>query len=77
MGKKPIISVTYENERISIKKKKQLTLHKMCVTPLLCGPWADVWPFYRLYSGKRFSVSNLIQSRKKPFRCTQRLYSEK
>ena len=47
MGKKPIISVTYENERISIKKK--LTLHKMCVTPLLCGPWADVWPFYRLH----------------------------
>ena len=29
--KKPIVSVTYENERISIKKK-QLTLHKMCVT---------------------------------------------
>ena len=32
-GKKPIISVTYENERISIKK--QLTLLKMCVTSLL------------------------------------------
>ena len=36
MGKKPIVSVTYENERISIKKK--FTLHKMCVTSLLCGP---------------------------------------
>ena len=36
MRKKPIISVTYGNERISIKKKKQLTLHKMCVTPLSC-----------------------------------------
>ena len=24
--------------------KKQLTLHKMCVTSLLCGPWADLWP---------------------------------
>ena len=46
MGEKPIVSVTYENERISIKKK-QLTLHK-CVTPLLCGPWADLWPFYGL-----------------------------
>ena len=34
MGKKPIVSVTYENERISIKK--QFTLHKMCVTSLLC-----------------------------------------
>ena len=46
-GKKPIVSVTYENERISIKK--QLTLHKMCVTSLLCGSWADLWPFYGLY----------------------------
>ena len=36
MGKKPIVSVTYENERISIKK--QFTLHKMCVTSLPCGP---------------------------------------
>ena len=33
-GKKPIVSVTYENERISIKK--QLTLLKMCVTSVLC-----------------------------------------
>ena len=33
MGKKPIVSVTYENERISIKK--QLTLLKMCyVSPV-------------------------------------------
>ena len=30
MGKKPIVSVTNENERISIKN---------------C-PWADLWPFY-------------------------------
>jgi len=36
MGKKPIVSVTYENERISIKK--MLTLLKMCDTSLLCGP---------------------------------------
>ena len=40
MGKKPIVSVTYENER------KQLTLLKMCVTSLLCDPRADLWPFY-------------------------------
>ena len=52
MGKKPIVSVTYENERISIKK--QLTL-KICVTSLLCGPRADLWQCYGfLY--KRFSV---------------------
>ena len=37
MGKKPIVSVTYEHEKISIKK--QLTLHKLCVTSLLCGSW--------------------------------------
>ena len=40
MGKKPIVSVTYENE--SDFSKKLLTLHKMCVTSLLCGPWADL-----------------------------------
>ena len=50
MGKKPIVSVPYDNERISIKKK--LTLHKICVTSLLGGPWAD---FYGLYC-KRCSL---------------------
>ena len=44
--KKPIISV-----RLS-----EITLHKMLVTSLLCGPWADLWPFYGLYC-KRFSLS--------------------
>ena len=29
----------------------------MCVTSLLCGPWADFWPFYGLYC-KRVSFSN-------------------
>ena len=28
----------------------------MCVTSLLCGPWADLWPFYGLYC-KRLSLS--------------------
>ena len=55
MGRKPIVSLNYENERISIKKKKQLTLHKMCVTSLLCGQWADLWPFFGWYC-KRFSL---------------------
>ena len=44
MGKKPVVSVTYENERISIKKK-QLTLLKMCVTSVPCSPRVDLWPF--------------------------------
>ena len=48
MGKKPIVSVTYENERISIKISLPYSKIKMCVTPLLCGSWADLWPFYRL-----------------------------
>ena len=29
--------------------KKQLTLLKMCVTSLLCGPRADLWPFLGVY----------------------------
>ena len=36
--------------------KKQLTLSKMCVTSLVCGPWADLWPLNGLYC-KRFSLS--------------------
>ena len=46
MGKKPIVSVNYENERISIKKK-QLTLLKMCVSPMWStGRFlADLWVF--------------------------------
>ena len=51
MGKKPIVTVTYKNQRISMKN----SLHKRCVTPLLCGPWADLWPFYGLYC-KQFSL---------------------
>ena len=56
MGKKPIVSVTYGNERISIKK--QLTLLKMCVTSLLCGPRADLWPFYGFLN--LFSIITLM-----------------
>ena len=35
MGKKPIVSVTYENERISIKKKNSLPYLK-CMLRLSC-----------------------------------------
>ena len=31
------------------QEKKQLTLHEMCFTSLLCGPWVDFRPFYGLY----------------------------
>ena len=49
MGKKPIVSVTYENERISIKNS---LLYMKSVLRL---SWADLWPFYGLYC-KRFSL---------------------
>ena len=55
-GNPPIVSVTYENERISIKNSLP---YKMCVMSLLCGPWADLWPFDGLYCkwySKRFTV---------------------
>ena len=62
MGKKPIVSVTDENERISINEK-QLTLLKMCVTSLLCGPRAaDLWPFYGFLC-KRFSLFIKVENR--------------
>ena len=54
MGKKPIVSVTYENERVSIKK--QLTLLKMCVTSLLNGPRADLRPFMVFYVNGVLSI---------------------
>ena len=35
MGKKPIVSVTYENERISIKKKTAYLTYNVCyVSPV-------------------------------------------
>ena len=34
MGKKPIVSVTYENERISIKKTAYLTENVCYVSPV-------------------------------------------
>ena len=54
LGKKPIASLTYDNERISIKNRAR-TLHEMCVTSLLCGLWAELWQFYGLYY-KLFSL---------------------
>ena len=49
MGKKHIVSITYENERISIKNS--LPYFKKCVLRLpLCGPRADLWPFYGFLS---------------------------
>ena len=45
MGKKPNVSVTYENERISITNSFPYT---KCVMHLLCGPWADLWLSHHL-----------------------------
>ena len=53
MGKKPIVSVTYENERISIKNSLP---YLKCVTSLLCGPRADLWPFYNFYVHSFLSI---------------------
>ena len=47
MGKN--LSFPYSTKIKGFQEKKQLTLHKMCVTSLLCGPWADFRPFYGLY----------------------------
>ena len=65
MGKKPIVSETYENERSSIIYS---LLYIKCVTSLLCGPWADLWPFYGLYC-KRFSlyIKGYSYIERKPF----------
>ena len=52
MGKEPIVSVTHENERISIKNSLP---YLKCVTSLLCGPRVDLWPFYGFLC-KRFSL---------------------
>ena len=54
--KKPIVSVTYRNERISVKKKKNSSPYIKCasVTSLLYGPWTNLWLFYGLYC-QRFS----------------------
>ena len=57
MGKKPIVSVTYENERISIKNSSP---HIKYVLRLSCvvRAWADLW-----YS-KRFSLSIKVNHRR-------------
>ena len=57
MGKKPIVSVIYENERISIKKKNSLPYIK-CVLRLSCVVHG---PIYGLYC-KRFSHVKLYFS---------------
>ena len=46
--------------------KKQLTLHKTCVTSLLCGQWADLWPFYGLFC-KLFSLYIKVFIERNPY----------
>ena len=57
MGKKPIVSVTYENERISIKKK--LTLLKMCVTSLCVVHGPIYGPFMGFYVNGFLSIQSI------------------
>ena len=53
MEKKPIVSVTYENETISIKNSLP---YLKCVLRLsYVVQRADLWPFYRFLC-KRFSL---------------------
>ena len=58
MGKKkPIVSVTCENERISIKNSipyLKCVFRLSCVS--MCSPRADLWPFYGFLC-ERFSLS--------------------
>ena len=51
--------------------KKQFTLLKMCVTSLLCGPRADLWPFYGFLC-KRFVLNLYIEQERKPFTWTHK-----
>ena len=51
MGKKPIVSITYENDRISMKKKNNLPYIK-CVLNFSCVVHG---PIYGLFC-KRFSL---------------------
>ena len=51
-GKKNIVS---DLRKWKDFNKKQLTLLKMCVKSLLCGPRADLWPFYGFLC-KRFPL---------------------
>ena len=67
MRKKTILSVTCENERISIKKK-QLTLHEMRVASLLCGSYCKRFSLYILgipakENGRKFAPTASIASK--------------
>ena len=53
MGKKPIVSVTYENERVSIKNSLP---YLKCVLRLLCGSRADLRPFMVFYVNGVLSI---------------------
>ena len=45
MGKKK--HLFYNLRKKKEFNKKRLTLFKLCVTSLLCGPRANLWPFHR------------------------------
>ena len=53
MGKKPIVSVTYENERISIKKKNSLPYIK-CALRLSCVVHGPIYGRFMGYTVNGF-----------------------
>ena len=42
---------------------KQITLHKMCLASLLCGPWVDLCSLYELYCKRFLSIYEVAQAR--------------
>ena len=54
MGKTPIVSVTYENEMISIKNSLPYLKCVLRLSCVVCGP-IYLWPFYG-FLRKRFSL---------------------
>ena len=58
MGKKPIVSVTYVNGRISMKKKNSLPYLK-CVLRLSCVVHGPICGLFYGFLCKRFSLSGV------------------
>ena len=57
MGKKPIVSVTYENERISIKNSLP---YLKCVLRLSCVVHGPIYGRFMSFLWKRFSLRGAI-----------------
>ena len=65
MRKKPIVSVSYENERISIKNSLP---YLQCVLRLSCVVHGPIYGRFMVFFCKRFSLINLYIERKPPLK---------